>query len=473
MEPGVVIQYQVQDQVPVPHNQSSDQRRRRNRNRPRARLSPAIASSSDNVVTLQTDGTCDKPPKREISHNILRDGEQGSSNPHRPPGASQSAGTTSVADRTDGADVQLPPTRRSRPKRRHGASAPNEPQVADSAPGLPAQPETKSRRPSRRSKFHASLSESTPLAGDSQTKPQDKPPAQASSKPKSIKPPRSKAPLADDLTSTLTHALSTPPYPDCPICFNAIRPEHHTWSCSSSDPSENLQCCWTTFHLKCIRAWAAKSVKNLEEAWRIRGEERAGEWRCPGCQAKREQVPLTYWYVLPSANLCHLVYSPSRTRCFCRRVADPSPPRLVTPHSCAHSCSRERTSGCGHGCPLPCHPGPCPPCGVTVRKSCWCGRKVSSIRCSSLASTNSAAGVSCNLTCGKPLSCGNSQHKCAQVCHPGDCKPCDAVEVVSCYCGTEKREVLCGDGKDKAVVCSVQGRLDWEGRYECGGVCGR
>ncbi|OAX40568.1 hypothetical protein K503DRAFT_687258 [Rhizopogon vinicolor AM-OR11-026] len=340
-------------------------------------------------------------------------------------------------------------------RHRQGASAGNEPQVTDSAP---VQPQTKSQRPSRRSKFNTSLSEPSPLAGDSKTIPHANTPAQESSKPKRVKPPRSKAPLADDLTSTLIHALSTPPYPDCPICFNAIRPEQPTWSCSSSEPSENLQCCWSTFHLKCIRAWAAKSVKDLEEAWRTRGEERVGEWRCPGCQAKRERVPSIYWQVL---------------LCFCHRVADPSPPRLVTPHSCAYPCSRERTSGCGHGCPLPCHPGPCPPCGVTVRKGCWCGREVSSIRCSSLASPNSAAGVSCNLTCGKPLSCGNPQHMCAQVCHPGDCKPCIAVEVVTCYCGKEKREVTCGDRKDKAVLCTIEGAVGWEGRYGCSGVCSR
>ncbi|KAG1780090.1 hypothetical protein EV702DRAFT_1194859 [Suillus placidus] len=135
------------------------------------------------------------------------------------------------------------------------------------------------------------------------------PPSQASSLPKKAKPPSPKAPPADDLTSTLTCALSTHPYPDCPICFNPIRPEHHTWSCSSSDPSENLQCCWNTFHLKCIRAWASKSVKDLQDAWRARGEDRTGEWRCPGCQAKRESVPSSYRQVLLSSYHRSIPYS--------------------------------------------------------------------------------------------------------------------------------------------------------------------
>lgn len=109
-------------------------------------------------------------------------------------------------------------------------------------------------------------------------------------------------PLADDLTSTLSHALRTPPYPDCPICFSSIHPAQPTWSCSPSIPvilsndSDPPQYCWTTFHIKCIKSWAAKSVKEVADAWRARGEEgKHGDWRCPGCQSKREVVPSGYW----------------------------------------------------------------------------------------------------------------------------------------------------------------------------------
>ena len=57
-----------------------------------------------------------------------------------------------------------------------------------------------------------------------------------------------------------------------------------------------MKCCWTTFHLKCVRSWAAKSVKDVEEALRGRGEiGRKGDWRCPGCQLKRESVPHCYY----------------------------------------------------------------------------------------------------------------------------------------------------------------------------------
>jgi transcriptional repressor NF-X1 len=105
---------------------------------------------------------------------------------------------------------------------------------------------------------------------------------------------RVKGPPGDDLTSILIFSLSTPPFPECMICFNRIRPEQPTWSCSPSEEKE-AQSCWNTFHLKCIQPWAGKSVKDMEEAWRARGEEKKGEWRCPGCQSKREIVPQKYW----------------------------------------------------------------------------------------------------------------------------------------------------------------------------------
>lgn len=124
---------------------------------------------------------------------------------------------------------------------------------------------------------------------------------------------RSSAPKKDDLTSRLVYELSTPPYPDCLICFAPITPMQQTWSCSPSHPTlaasddesgvssgaqhanVGTQSCWMTFHLKCLRAWAAKSVKDVSEAWRARGEERDGDWRCPGCQSKRTAVPSSYW----------------------------------------------------------------------------------------------------------------------------------------------------------------------------------
>ncbi|PPR05076.1 hypothetical protein CVT24_010263 [Panaeolus cyanescens] len=125
------------------------------------------------------------------------------------------------------------------------------------------------------------------------------------------KPTRRPLPTGTDLTSTLIRSLSTPPYPDCLICFSAVRPEQAVWSCSpewgvlgdddanatastNANANASAQYCWKTFHVKCIKSWADKSVKDLREAWRSRGVEdwkAKGEWRCPGCQVRRKEVP--------------------------------------------------------------------------------------------------------------------------------------------------------------------------------------
>ncbi|KAI6120077.1 hypothetical protein EDD17DRAFT_1012168 [Pisolithus thermaeus] len=289
------------------------------------------------------------------------------------------------------------------------------------------------------------------------------------------------SPTGADLTSTLTRALRTPPYPDCLICFSSVRPEHPTWSRSPPKPSlrtdpqlddpdkERSQCCWTTFHLKCIRVWADKSVKSLADAWRARGEERPGEWRCPGCQTKREQVPTAY-------------------QCFCHRTSNPSPPRLSTPHSCGLACSRPLSSGCGHPCPLPCHPGPCPPCGITVQRSCFCGEVVRSAKCSASENPAPSEGLqrgffSCMKTCSKPLSCKNPRHRCELPCHAEPCPPCPVKEEVRCWCGSETKVVACGElSSEDATKCVVskdtlpdgtEEEEIWFGWFGCGKTCSR
>lgn len=109
---------------------------------------------------------------------------------------------------------------------------------------------------------------------------------------------------ADDLTSRLIRDLRTPPYLDCAICFNPIRPHERTWSCSPSTPvvptgdSQHPQYCWVTLHLKCIRSWALKSIADLREAHKARGEDKPGEWLCTGCRAKRTIEPSSYMYAL-------------------------------------------------------------------------------------------------------------------------------------------------------------------------------
>ncbi|KAI9457906.1 hypothetical protein HD554DRAFT_2029782 [Boletus coccyginus] len=341
----------------------------------------------------------------------------------------------------------------------HGARPPPRPQQRPPGSGQPIDEPAPSHppRPSRRDRFKATLTETA----ESQTQPG--PPPAEKRRPRALRRPRE--PPGDDLTSTLTHALRTPPFTDCPICFNPIRPEQATWSCSpptilpgtaeDDKDTEGPHCCWNTFHLKCIRAWAEKSVKDLEEAWRARGESRPGEWHCPGCRATRQAVPHTYI-------------------CFCLRMRNPAPPRISTPHSCAQPCSRPR-SGCRHACPLPCHPGPCPPCAVTTQATCFCGKERRSAKCQVGGTTLS---FSCNQPCLRPFRCGNSEHQCTEPCHEGPCSPCPEREEVRCWCGRHTKNVACGEAKveesTKCVLAKDDGSEQvWMGSYGCGHPCGR
>ncbi|KAJ8488026.1 hypothetical protein ONZ51_g3817 [Trametes cubensis] len=204
-----------------------------------------------------------------------------------------------------GASGSTQPPRHQQPK--HSTDArPGEhriaPQSNQATPIDESSAQAKRPRRPRGRKFHGELTEGTP--GESNR--QDVPSSEKY---------RTSVPKKDDLTSRLIYDLSTPPYPDCLICFAPITPMQPTWSCSPSNPTlaatddesglsgggsradTSAQCCWMTFHLKCIRSWAAKSVKDVVEAWRARGEERevigvfAARLRIP---SRRDWLRLTH-----------------------------------------------------------------------------------------------------------------------------------------------------------------------------------
>ncbi|KAI0360572.1 hypothetical protein OH77DRAFT_1470646 [Trametes cingulata] len=421
-----------------------------------------------------------RKPGKPRAPVVLVDGHAGEPSTAHPDGSGPPSGTSGgqkggrgrrregPVEQGASRDGAPPRPRRTRNRQQGGATAtsseastPANAGPSHSHPAADGQT-TQSRRPHRPRgrKFHGGLTEGAP--GEAST--QDVPSSARY---------RNTAPKKDDLTSRLIHDLSTPPYPDCLICFAPIIPVQPTWSCSPSSPTlaatddesgvpekaqradANAQCCWVTFHLKCIRSWASKSVKDLVEAWRARGEEREGEWRCPGCQSKRRAVPSSYW-------------------CFCGSTPDPKPPRLATPHSCANPCSRPRA--CGHPCSLTCHPGPCPPCQVTTQMPCYCGKQTLSFRCAHLGLSKSGvpttAELSCGQTCGRLLGCGN--HICEDTCHPGKCKPCRIRVMARCYCGKEEKELGCGEGEEKECLVVQDGKEDrWVGRFACEQTCNR
>ena len=159
-------------------------------------------------------------------------------------------------------------------------------------------------------------------------------------------------------------------------------------------------------------------------------------------------------------------------RCFCHSTSEPKPARLSTPHSCGNSCSRPRESGCGHPCPLQCHPGPCPPCQVTTRLPCYCPRKhILTFRCG-IDMRGKGKGVrdlSCGEICARVLGCG--KHTCKKVCHDGACDNCEVMDATRCWCGKEGKEIRCGVGEE--VQCFVEGEIPWVGRFGCDQTCER
>ncbi|ORX44066.1 hypothetical protein DM01DRAFT_1340476 [Hesseltinella vesiculosa] len=233
-------------------------------------------------------------------------------------------------------------------------------------------------------------------------------------------------PVADDMASTMAYELTVGSY-ECMVCWDVIRPAHHTWTCEN---------CWAVFHIDCISKWASKSLKDTSTNVMITA------WRCPGCQHKRTALPHGYF-------------------CFCGKQKNPNPSRYQTPHTCDQLCKRSRV--CPHACVLPCHPGPCPPCtsmgSVTV---CFCGKERRQAKCVDTDYDTNA--YSCKTICGQRLGCG--EHTCQETCHPGLCPPCQVVNVEQeCYCGQTTRSTRCGDGLPFA---SADGHI---GHFTCDNKC--
>lgn len=226
-----------------------------------------------------------------------------------------------------------------------------------------------------------------------------------------------------ELAKTIATQLSELRY-ECANCLEIVRHEHSTWNCSS---------CFRVFHLACIKKWA-----KVEES----GEGRS--FRCPHCQAPQKPV--------------------SRYRCFCQKQQDPRvDPMLSCPHSCGATCGRKRGVGCPHPCPSQCHPGPCPECPLMVSaKRCPCGKTTYTYRCG-----KPDPRTTCENICGKKLSCGS--HRCELPCHHGPCQPCGKPQQTPCVCGKVVKDLSCGSKAfhcehpcDKPQRC---------GRHKCDVVC--
>ncbi|KAI4886983.1 hypothetical protein NFI96_023477 [Prochilodus magdalenae] len=221
-------------------------------------------------------------------------------------------------------------------------------------------------------------------------------------------------------TGCLIEQLTEEKY-ECMVCCDVIRVMAPVWSCQS---------CFHVFHLNCIKKWARSPASQADEG---------GEgWRCPACQNVAFKAPTSY-------------------NCFCGKVTNPEYQRSEIPHSCGDMCGKKRTGrDCNHPCNILCHPGPCPQCPAFVTKSCTCGRTSKQVRCSQTES------LRCEQVCGALLNC--AEHSCSQICHQGQCQPCQLRVQQVCFCGVVHREVPCGTDRSS---------FDGTGHFSCNKQCGK
>ncbi|KNA19650.1 hypothetical protein SOVF_059390 [Spinacia oleracea] len=244
------------------------------------------------------------------------------------------------------------------------------------------------------------------------------------------------------LNSSSSGALS------CLICLERIKSTDPTWSCNGF--------CFSVFHLQCIQQWAQQSTSQaaLRALTRLPiSAQTAAEtsvWNCPKCRFEysKSLIPKNYY-------------------CFCSKLENPPHDPWILPHSCGEICRRPLKNNCGHFCLLLCHPGPCPSCPQLVNSRCFCGGIQDVRRCG-------FKEFSCNKQCIKVLDCGI--HRCAEICHNGECSPCREKGVYKCQCGKVEEERECCDRNFRCDNPCAQG-LDC-GKHVCergchGGVCGK
>ncbi|KHN96444.1 Single-stranded nucleic acid binding R3H [Metarhizium album ARSEF 1941] len=254
-----------------------------------------------------------------------------------------------------------------------------------------------------------------------------------------IKPPvRLPKSTAEDLGTRIHEDISNLNY-ECAICTDDVVRNSHVWSCSL---------CWTVVHLKCVNKWHDNQRKQQDP--QSSEPEQDLTWRCPGCNSKLSDDPGSY-------------------HCWCGKDINPRPaPSSLPPHSCGQTCSKPRPT-CPHPCPLQCHAGPCPPCGLMgPTQSCFCGKKETRKLC---RETDYENGWSCQEICGDLLPCG--EHSCSKPCHSGLCGDCDMTVDAKCYCGRVEKQMPCCEREEPQMSYNVANQSWFDGTFTCAQLCER
>ena len=275
------------------------------------------------------------------------------------------------------------------------------------------------------------------LAGDAPEFVPGQPIAQRTQLPRVRQERRMSKSQASDIATRIHEDIANKQY-ECAICTNEVLPNSRVWNCKT---------CWTVLHLTCVKKWSKNEVSTHQQR-AVENEELPPprQWRCPGCNLPREELPNNY-------------------TCWCEKEIDPHSLPGLPPHSCGQTCSKKRAGKCPHPCDLICHAGPCPPCrhmGPAI--SCFCGKEATARPC---LDTNYDSGWSCGQVCGDILPCG--QHTCVRGCHEGLCGSCEVMIESRCFCGRVQKALPCserGDERRSQIKSDI-----WVGSFNCGAIC--
>ncbi|BFI43214.1 NF-X1-type zinc finger protein NFXL1 [Marchantia polymorpha subsp. ruderalis] len=145
-----------------------------------------------------------------------------------------------------------------------------------------------------------------------------------------------------------------------------------------------------------------------------------------------------------------------------------------TCEQCPLECQKKRTL-CPHPCPLPCHPGDCPPCKVLVKRGCYCETMVHVYDCDSFTAASAklkAKMLSCGGPCHRKLP--NCAHMCSDICHLGPCQmanSCRKKVIVRCECQRLKKEWLCSEVQGAQRASQEEKSRTLIGLLPCDQIC--
>jgi len=122
----------------------------------------------------------------------------------------------------------------------------------------------------------------------------------------------------------------------------------------------------------------------------------------------------------------------SNQKCLCGATSEQRPCHLIK-FQCNKVCGKSLDCG-NHSCEVTCHSGKCPPCPLSLQRTCPCGKKAVTVPCITDVGT-------CGDTCNKLLECG--VHRCAERCHKGKCGTCWQMRTRRCRCGVKEKELPC------------------------------